>query len=554
MGTVGLGRRRSRVWWRGCGSRRRRVGTGIGRIWTGCGRWRCIWWCCSTPGSGRFPGGYIGVDVFFVLSGFLVTQLLLRDLQPTGAIRFGRFYARRFRRLLPAAFVALDRHRGRVHRDRVTGRGPRRRRRVQSRVPVRRRTGTSSTRRPATSAPTSPPTRCCTSGRSRSRSSSTCCGRSLLGGLFVVTRRFGPRQRTRALRASRSPSARVASLAWALVTANAPTPTGPTTAPTPAPTSSSPAPCSPSTPAVIARLARRRHRPLGSRRRRPRRARGRRSPPGSASTPSQRGIVVTIITCVLIVALEAADGGLARPRAVQATPSSTSARSPTAPTCGTGSSSSSSPAPSTPATLVHHRRRHPRRHRPRLAQLPTPRTPHPHLAPSSTATAAPSSPPASPSASSPPLVIIPAITDPATHHRRHRHRPPPPPASPPSPPASTGERHQGRLPSSRNCYDKPVTDCTLVHGTGPHILLIGDSHAGMLIPAFVAIAQREHLTLSVSTDAAVPGNATSTPSAETRGVRDDDVERRVQADQGRHLRPGHPGTQARHHRNDEPGL
>ena len=58
-------------------------------------------------GSRRFPGGYIGVDVFFVLSGYLVTQLLLRDLARTDSIRFGRFYSRRFRRLLPAAFVAL---------------------------------------------------------------------------------------------------------------------------------------------------------------------------------------------------------------------------------------------------------------------------------------------------------------------------------------------------------------------------------------------------------------------------------------------------------------
>jgi peptidoglycan/LPS O-acetylase OafA/YrhL len=58
-------------------------------------------------GSGLFTGGYVGVDVFFVLSGFLVTQLLLRDIVGIGRIRLSRFYSRRFRRLLPAAFVVL---------------------------------------------------------------------------------------------------------------------------------------------------------------------------------------------------------------------------------------------------------------------------------------------------------------------------------------------------------------------------------------------------------------------------------------------------------------
>jgi peptidoglycan/LPS O-acetylase OafA/YrhL len=53
------------------------------------------------------PGGYVGVDVFFVLSGFLITGLLVDELKRSGTISFTGFYARRVRRLLPLAAVVL---------------------------------------------------------------------------------------------------------------------------------------------------------------------------------------------------------------------------------------------------------------------------------------------------------------------------------------------------------------------------------------------------------------------------------------------------------------
>lgn len=51
------------------------------------------------------PGGYIGVDVFFVISGYLITGTLIREIEATGGINLLNFYARRIRRLMPAATV-----------------------------------------------------------------------------------------------------------------------------------------------------------------------------------------------------------------------------------------------------------------------------------------------------------------------------------------------------------------------------------------------------------------------------------------------------------------
>ncbi|WP_159944964.1 MULTISPECIES: acyltransferase family protein [unclassified Nocardiopsis] len=53
------------------------------------------------------PGGYVGVDVFFVISGFLITSLLYREATEHGRVSIGGFYVRRVRRLLPAATTVL---------------------------------------------------------------------------------------------------------------------------------------------------------------------------------------------------------------------------------------------------------------------------------------------------------------------------------------------------------------------------------------------------------------------------------------------------------------
>jgi peptidoglycan/LPS O-acetylase OafA/YrhL len=61
----------------------------------------------SHAGVGAAAGGFVGVDVFFVISGFLITRVLLGELDRTGRISLTRFYARRIKRLMPQALTAI---------------------------------------------------------------------------------------------------------------------------------------------------------------------------------------------------------------------------------------------------------------------------------------------------------------------------------------------------------------------------------------------------------------------------------------------------------------
>ena len=54
-----------------------------------------------------FQGGFIGVDIFFVISGYLITSIILKELIATGSFSFKYFYERRIRRILPVLLVVM---------------------------------------------------------------------------------------------------------------------------------------------------------------------------------------------------------------------------------------------------------------------------------------------------------------------------------------------------------------------------------------------------------------------------------------------------------------
>ncbi len=61
----------------------------------------------SYPWSGSFSGGYVGVDVYLVISGFLITSHLLTQAAEKGRVSLSRFWGNRAIRILPAAILAL---------------------------------------------------------------------------------------------------------------------------------------------------------------------------------------------------------------------------------------------------------------------------------------------------------------------------------------------------------------------------------------------------------------------------------------------------------------
>ena len=55
-------------------------------------------------GINFFKGGFLGVDIFFVISGYLITSIIYKEIETTNSFSFKDFYERRVRRILPVLF------------------------------------------------------------------------------------------------------------------------------------------------------------------------------------------------------------------------------------------------------------------------------------------------------------------------------------------------------------------------------------------------------------------------------------------------------------------
>jgi peptidoglycan/LPS O-acetylase OafA/YrhL len=448
-------------------------------------------------GSRAFSGGYVGVDVFFVLSGFLVTQLLLRDIASLDSIRFGRFYARRFRRLLPAAFVALA-----ITAVVYTA--------IASPAEVSATVGSfkaaflystnwyfihQATGYFAADINTNPVLHFWSLAVEEQF---YLLWPLTLGGLYALTRRIDSARRLRIIQIVVAVGA-LASAIWALSLRNS----NPNRAYYGTDTRAYELLAGAFIALVPALIVT---------------AKQHRRAMRFATTAAiaavlviasswiqldaiERGIVITITTCVLIVALEASDRSVARrllstPTAVYLGKISYGTylwhwlvilvvlrtfHPSTISTIGIAALVATALAALSYELLEHPIRTSRLLDRHRRAVIAT------GLAVSFVAA----------------LVLIPAIVDTAN-------------AKAPTigssvtkgfTPIPANLDWKGATASPKdfhNCLGKPSSRCTIMRGTGPHVLLIGDSHAQMLLPALEAIADREHLTLSVAVSGACP--------------------------------------------------
>jgi peptidoglycan/LPS O-acetylase OafA/YrhL len=481
-------------------------------------------------GSSQLSGGYIGVDVLFVLSGFLLTQRLLGDIASDGAIRFGRFYARRVRRLLPPAFVVLL-----VTAVVFTA--------IAAPADVANAVGAfksallyvtnwyfihSSTGFRGTSLSESPVV---PFWAPAVQAQFVLLWPLALGGVFVATRGMEPDRRMRAVRASVLVGA-IASAVWALSLR-----------------SSSPirayygtdtrayellaGALIALTPSVIT---------TAQRYRRSTRVATIASLAGVVLLATswfhldaiERGVAVTVVAVALIVSLEAADAGIAR-RALSTRPMVYLGKLAYGTylwhwivivvilkkfTISTTATIAIACLVSTALAALSFE----------ILERPVLRSPaldrHGLVAIAAGVTVSIVSA----------LVLIPKIVDPA--HARTPVLQSTTTAGVAPVPADLDWRHakDGGSPFI-GCLGKPADACTLVHGTGKHVFLLGDSHAWMLIPTFEEIARQDDLTLSISVQTSCPWQQNlymnpieidrTTPHTRECQIRKDDVYSRV---------------------------